>query len=236
MKSLLMWVGGAVSGIALICASFSLMAVQSYPFATIGTPECEANPTLYGCGLPPNAFSVPSNKAMLVWLPLNSPFVMYASALLALGLVVGLPVWLILALRGERRGSSPRAPIMVSALLATGALTIIACILLAQGGSLAAPSVCYGGVTGAPIACYSGTRGYLLALAGAGGPTILGALLLGAPAWVMTLVRAARLRQWGWFTAALFLAPVAPLLYSAFGFEIRRVAQNRPAALAPVAG
>lgn len=99
---------------------------------------------------------------------------------------------------------------MVTGLLATGLLGADLAIAYAQTTTLPAAPVCFDGATGA---CFGGPLGALAAFIGFGLFPIVGAIIAGAPGWVMALIQTARWRQWRWFWAILFLSPVATTLY-----------------------
>lgn len=92
-------------------------------------------------------------------------------------------------------------------ILSAGALLIFVSGLSLTVGTIAICSV--GGAAGSNI-CGQGIFATTLV-------TALSVLIGGMATfttWILGLVKTATLRQWGWFTAILFLTPIASLVYS----------------------
>ena len=224
MRDIVRWSAGAVSGLALFFGVFSLSLLNFNG----GLAYCVFLNQRYVCG--------PYALQIVVEPQPDSLALQFAVPLLALALVVGLPLWISIPLSAERRGRTIRALLMIIALLATALLTVDMIILLSQIGPLSAPQVvCLSDGSGGAYACYRGGRALLLALAGTGGASLVGALLAGTPAWVIALVQTARWRRWGWFAAVLLFSPIAALLYACFGPSqpMRSAAARSTPAVAP---
>lgn len=206
MRDILRRLAGAVAGLALFCAVVSVSLLNGYA----GLEPCDPrNPAFSSCA--------PNLQQLIISSPQDALALRFAPWLLALALIIGLPVWVATPLRAERRGGSIRTVMLVVALLATGLLMVDCIILYSQMSQADTSRVCLSDASGAPIACFTGALARLVALAGLGAGPLAGALLAGLPAWVMTLVQAARWRRWGWFVVVLLLSPVASLLYASFG-------------------
>lgn len=86
-----------------------------------------------------------------------------------------------------------------------------------------------------PQTCYTGAQAHVVAWIGFLWTALAVLLLWGMPAWVMALTQTARLKQWGWFIAALLFSPIAAMLYAFFGASPRPTS-GEPAPAMPVKG
>lgn len=212
------WILGSISGLLLALLVILSPATMIGGYGTGGS-----------CVSSNGGPCTPTIDQVTVTLPqLNGPAAA-AMALAILAILIGLPAWIATPILALRRGSSARTAILIVAVIAS-AILLVSVLLLTTSSSevLSAPQVCLSGSNSFQAqTCYTGDQAYWVALVGiAWGPISL-ALLLGAPAWVMTLTQTARLRQWGWFVFALFLSPIAALLYAFFG-------SGKPASAAPI--
>jgi hypothetical protein len=222
VKRVATWVLGSISALLLIYGVACLSLVSGY---TALGPTCMPPPG-NRClpGITPDQVSI----APL----LNSGPLTFALPLLALALVIGAPVWIGAVVRADRRGSSAQPLILVVSLLASALLIVDLFILFSELSPLSGAPACVGGAASQAPTCFTGTRGLLVALAGIGWGPLAGAILAGAPAWVMALTQTARWRQWRWFAAVLLLSPVAVAVYALFGPQrpSSRTAHVRPIA------
>jgi hypothetical protein len=194
---------GTISALSLICGVFCISLTSGYSAegGCLGVP----------LGMCPNENG---SGLVIVSLSLSSASLRLAIPLLALAFLAGLPVWILAPIRAERRRASARTAIQIVSLLASALLMIDVIIVLSEMSLYGAAKICLGSETGT---CFTGAAGTLALLINIGWGPLAGALIAGAPAWVMTLTQTARWRQWGWFVAALLFSPVAALLYAAFG-------------------
>lgn len=213
----MIWILGTISGLLLIYGAMCLSLAGGY--SAMG--PCLGPPM----GMCPGGAG-PS--LVTVSLPLNSDPIMFAVPILALAFLTGLPVWIRTPIRAERRRASAHMAILIVSLCASALLMVDLIIILSEMSLFGGSTVCLASVTGQASACFSGMQGLLLALVGVGWAPVAGAVVAGAPAWVMALTQTARWRQWGWFVAALLFSPVAALLYAFFG------SSSRPASTAPI--
>ncbi|HEU0026577.1 MAG TPA: hypothetical protein VFQ25_05625 [Ktedonobacterales bacterium] len=217
MNRVASWILGTISGLLLAfgAMSFSLVGIGYGMSASCASTD----------GQP----CTPIVQQATVMLPSLSGAAPLALTILMLAVLIGLPAWIATPILAERRGSSARTAILVVAVIATALLLVGAIVIPLTAQVFSAPEVCIngtGGSGGGPI-CFTGMPAFWVALLGVAWGPIAVALLIGAPAWVMTLTQTARWRQWRWFVAALLLSPVAALLYAFFG------AGHPPAPAAP---
>lgn len=216
------WILGTISGVVL-----ALTALLVPTMAGVG----ESGGCVSSNGQP----CAPTIDQVTVTLPSFSGNAAFPLALATLAILIGLPAWIATPILALRRGSSARTAILIVAVIAS-AILIVSVLLLSFNTSdvFSAPQVCLSGGGSYTQTCFTGDQAYWVALAGVIWAPISLALLMGAPAWVMTLTQTARLRQWGWFVFALFLSPIAALLYAFFGAG--KATPPAPAAPAAPAG
>lgn len=202
MNRVVAWVLAAVSEVLLICGAFCLSIAGG---ASVSGP----------CNVPPFGLCPSAGGAdvVRVYPPLASPPLLVATLLIGLALVTGAPVWLRAPLQTPWRRNSPGVAIFVVSLLATVLLLVDAIIIFSDIALFSKSTVCLAGTA----SCASGPLGMTLVGAAIGWWAALAAVVVGAPAWIMTLRQTARWRQWGWFAFALIFSPVASLLYAFFG-------------------
>lgn len=147
---------------------------------------------------------------------------LYVLAVVGVAIAIGAPAWIASPILAARRGASSKIPILTLASLSTALLLLTGAAALFSP-VLATPRMCIS--VGSSVWCGTDAQAHLMAaLSLAFGPVLVSGIV-GFPAWVMALVRTARVRRWGWFVAILLLSPVATLVYGVFGPE-----QERPRA------
>jgi hypothetical protein len=240
MNRVAVWILGSISGFLLVSSVLTLSTVAGYGYSTMSS-----------CTSTDGSLCAPvaqqSTLTLLAPTSLTSGPGAFALTIIALAVLIGLPAWIGSPILALRRGSSARTTILIVAVIASALLIISVVVIPLTSSVLHAQDVCLGNssvnssVTNTlsspalPSNCYTGDQAFWIALAGITLPPTAVALLLGMPAWIMTLTQTARLKQWGWFVAALLFSPIAALLYAFFG------ARNRPtfgeqAPAAPVTG
>ena len=203
MNRVATWILGSISGVLLAFGSlaFTLAGGGGYGMSESCTGQ-SCTPVL---------------QQATVSLPSLSGPAPFALTLLALAFLIGLPAWIATPLLAVRRGSSARTAILIVSVIATALLIVDAVIVPLISPVFSAPEVCLNSAGPGSQNCFTGTQAFWVALVGISWGPLAMALLVGVPAWVMTLTQTARWRQWGWFVAALLFSPVAALLYAFFG-------------------
>lgn len=206
MNRVATWILGSISGLLLAfgALSFTLMgAVYGMSASCASTDGQPCTPVLQQAYVSLPTLSGPATFALIV---------------LALAILIGLPAWIATPILATRRGSSARTAILIVAIIATALLLVGAVVVPLTSQVFSAPQVCLNGIVGpGGQTCFRGVQAFWVALLGVSWGPIATSLVLGMPAWVMTLTQTARWRQWGWFVAALLFSPVAALLYAFLG-------------------
>jgi hypothetical protein len=211
------WILGTISGL--------LLAFGALSFALLGTGYGMSASCASTDGQP----CTPVVQQAYVSLPSLSGPGSFVVIVVLLAILIGLPAWIATPVLAIRRGSSARTAILIVAIIATALLIVSVVVIPLTSEVFRAPQVCINGAADAEGGqlCFTGATAFWVALLGVAWGPIATSLLIGAPAWVMALTQTARWRQWGWFTAALLLSPIAALLYAFFG------AGRPPASAAP---
>lgn len=215
MSQVATWILGTISGplLAFGALAFTLLRISYGMSASCVSSDGQpCTPVIQQATVSLPALSGPT------------PFVL---TLLTLAILIGLPAWIATPILAERRGSSARTAILIVAVIATALLIVSVVVIPLSSQVFSAPEVCLNNAGPGSQTCFTGMQAFWVALLGISWESITMSLIVGAPAWVMTLTQTARWRQWGWFVAALLFSPVAALLYAFFG------SGTRPASTAP---
>ncbi len=162
------------------------------------------------------------------------PLLLIGLGFLLLAVLIGLPAWIASPVLAARRGASSK-PVIIPLAVLSLALLLVSIYFTIVNDVISSPRTCFGDRD--PV-CVIGANAGLLALVGALLTPWLICVAIDSPAWVMALVRTARIHAWGWFVAILLLSPVATLLYGFFGPELQRPVSRDvpPSPMLPAAG